>query len=221
MSLNLQKAGGVAALIQALTYITGFGILATFLNPGDTEGWSSLQKLNFILERKTGFQLWMIFIYVVFGIALVVLTVAIHERLRKYTSGLMQVATPFGLIWAGLVIASGMVASVGVDSAAALHAKDASQAASLWLAVGVVQEGLGGGVEIVGGLWMLLISFAALRLNEFTKALNYLGMLAGTAGLLTIAPPLADLGAAFGIGQILWFLWIGLVLFRSADDIER
>ena len=219
--INLQKAGGIAALIQALAYIMGFAIIATYLNPGDTESWSSLQKLIFVLERKTGFQLWMIFIYVVFGIALVVLAVAIHERLKEHSSALVQVATPFGLIWAGLVIASGMVASVGMESAAALHAKDAGQAASLWLAVGVVQKGIGGGVEIVGGLWMLLISFAALRLNEFTKALNYLGMLVGIAGLLTIAPRLTELGAAFGLGQILWFIWIGLLLIRGTAQLKR
>lgn len=154
----------------------------------------------------------MVFIYVVFGIALVVLTVAIHERIKEQSSGLMQAATPFGLIWAGLVIASGMVASVGMESAAALHAKDTSEAVSLWLAVGVVQKGSGGGVEIVGGLWMLLISFAAVRSNEFTKALNYLGMLVGIAGLLTIAPPLTGLGAIFGLGQIVWFICVGPLL---------
>lgn len=215
--ITLQKAGGAAALVQALAYIAGFGMLATFLNPGDTESWSSLQKLIFVMDRKAGFQLWMIFIYVVFGIALVVLTVAIHERLKDHSSELMLVATPFGLIWSGLVIASGMIASVGVESAAALYAEDPSQAASLWLNVGVLQKGLGGGVEIVGGLWMLLISFAALRLNAFTKVVNYLGMLAGIAGLLTIVPPLADFGAVFGLGQIVWFIWIGLLLFRESS----
>lgn len=216
--ITLQKAGGIAALIQALAYIAGFAILATLLNPGDTAGWSSLQKLDFILARSVVFQVWMVFIYVVFGIALVVLTVALHAKLSSRSPGLMQVASPFGLIWAGLVIASGMVAIVGMESAASLRVEDARQAASLWLAIGALQEGLGGGVELVGGLWMLLISFAARQANVFPKALDFIGMLVGVAGLVTIAPPLALAGAVFGVGQILWFIWVGTLLIRGSED---
>ena len=107
------------------------------------------------------FQLWTVFIYVFFGVVLVVLTVALHERLKTKSVGLMQLATPVGLIWAGLVIASGMVASVGLEAVAAVHSKDVAQAASAWVVIGAVQNGLGGGVEIVGGIWVLLISAAS------------------------------------------------------------
>lgn len=215
--INLQRAGGIAALFQALAYIVGFAVIATFLNPGNVENWSSAQKLSFVLERKDIFQLWTAFIYVVFGISLVILAVALHDRL-KGQSGLMQIATAFGLIWAGLVIASGMVASVGLEATDVLHAKDAAQAASAWVAIGAVQNGLGGGVEIVGGLWVLLISSAALRSGTFPKALNYIGMLVGVAGLLTIVPSLGFLGAVFGLGQILWFVWIGISMLRRAHS---
>lgn len=208
---DLRKAGGIAALVQALAYVVGFAVMATVLNPGDTESWSAAQKLDFVLARKQGFQVWMIFIYVVFGMALVVLATALHHRLKD-ASGLMQVATAFGLIWAGLVIASGMVASVGLESLSALHASDVEHAVPVWLALGAVQAGLGGGVEIVGGIWMLLISIAALRAGEFARTLNWLGVVVGTAGLLTLVPGLRDLGAVFGLGQILWFVWIGALL---------
>jgi hypothetical protein len=216
--INLQKAGGIAALVQALAYVIGFVVLATLLNTGNSEDWSAVQKLDFVLKRKTLFQLWTLFIYVVFGISLVVLAVALHERLKERSLGLMQVATAFGLIWAGLVIASGMVSSVGLEAANALHAKDAAQAASTWLTIGAVQDGLGGGVEVTGGLWVLLTSLAALRSTEFAKPLNYLGMAVGVAGLLTIAPTLGDLGAVFGLGQILWFAWIGILMLRPTKN---
>ncbi|MFA7540641.1 MAG: hypothetical protein WCZ02_00915, partial [Lysobacterales bacterium] len=96
--VDLQRAGGIAAVLQALAYVVGFAVLATLLNPGNTESWSSEQRLDFILERKLGFQIWMNFIYVVFGIALVILATALHERLKNHLPGLMQVATAFGLI---------------------------------------------------------------------------------------------------------------------------
>jgi len=211
---NLQKAGGIAALFETLAYVVGFGVMATLLNPGNTEGWSSAQKLAFVLERKALFHTWTIFIYVAFGIALVVLAVALHERLRDRAHDLMKIATPFGLIWAGLVIASGMVASVGLETVAAIHARDAAHATSTWVVIDAIQNGLGGGVELVGGVWVLLISAASFQSSAFPKGLGYLGIVVGMAGVLTVVPMLKDLAMVFGISQILWFAWIGIAMLR-------
>jgi hypothetical protein len=212
---DLQKAGGIAALVEAAAYVVGFAVMATVLNPGDTEGWTAAQKLSFALERQSILQALMILIYVVFGIALVFLTVALHELLHVGSSDLMKAATPFGLIWAGMVIASGMVGSVGLEAVAALHSRDAAQAAFVWSAIGAVQGGLGGGVEIVGGVWVLLISAASLRSSALPRALSYVGFLVGAAGMLTVVPPLGELGAVFGLGQIVWFGWLGIIMLRA------
>ena len=214
---TLQRAGGVAALVEAVAYVIGFAVIATLLNPGDTEGWSQAQKLAFVLERKAMFQTWTLFIYVVFGVALVVLAIALHERLKTEARALMPIATSFGLIWAGLVISSGMVASVGLETVAKLQAQDVAQAVSAWVVIGAVQDGLGGGVEIVGGLWVLLISAVALRSGALPKLLGYLGVVVGMAGVVTVAPPLGEFGAVFGLGQILWFSWIGVLMLRRDD----
>ncbi len=219
MSTNtLQKAGGIAALLEALCYVVGFAVIATVLNPGSTEGWSSAQRLEFVLEREVIFQTWNLFIYVVFGVALVVLAVALHERLKVRSASLMNIATAFGLIWAGLVIASGMVTSVGLETVAALYDRDPAQADSVWLAVGAIQEGLGGGVEIVGGIWVLLIGVVSLRYRVSPRALGYLGVAVGMFGILTIVPSLGELGAAFGLGQIVWFAWMGTLMLKSTPD---
>ncbi|MBD8527062.1 DUF4386 family protein [Pseudomarimonas arenosa] len=210
----LQKAGGAAAIINALLYVIGFAVMATVLNPGSTESWSAAERLSFVLERKVLFQAWTTLIYVVFGLVLVVLAAALHERLKAASAHLMQITTAFGLIWSGLVIASGMVGSVGLEAVASLHATDPTRALSTWTAIGAVQNGLGGGVEVVGGLWVLLISQVARGAQGLPKALAYFGFVVGIAGLLTIAPPLAELGAVFGITQIVWFAWLGMVMLR-------
>lgn len=217
--ITLQRAGGVAALVEALAYVVGFAVIATLLDPGNTEGWSQARKLSFILERKAIFQVWTLFIYVVFGVVLVVLAIALHERLKTGARALMPIATSFGLIWAGLVIASGMVASVGLEAVSKLHPQDVAQAVSAWAVIAAVQDGLGGGVEIVGGLWVLLVGVAALRSNALPRSLSYLGVVVGMAGILTVAPPLGELGAVFGLGQIFWFSWIGVLMLRR-DDVQ-
>ena len=218
---SVQKIGGIAAVVQAVAYIVGFVVMATLLNPGDTEGWTSAQKLSFVLERKYIFQVWTIFIYVVFGIALVFLTVALREGLQGSSLDLMKLATPFGLIWAGLVIASGMVGTVGLEAVAALHAQDAAQATSAWFTINAVQDGLGGGVEIVGGVWVLLISAASFRSSVLPRALSYLGLVIGVTGILTVVPSLGDLGAIFGLGQIVWFAWLGILMLRGPAGLDR
>ena len=48
------------------------------------------------------------------------------------------------------------------------------------------------GNELVGSLWVLLLSLAALRTGGLTRALNYLGVVLGIAGILTMIPALAD-----------------------------
>jgi len=78
-----------------------------------------------------------------------------------------------------------------------------------------IQEALGGGNEIVGGLWVLLLSWAALRTDQLPKVLNYLGVLVGLAGILTVAPNFDVLMDVFGLGQIVWFAWLGIVMLRG------
>jgi hypothetical protein len=61
------------------------------------------------------------------------------------------------------------------------------------------------------------VSLLALRGRLLSRALNYLGCLVGAAGISTIYP--ADsLTELFGLSQILWFLWLGLVLSRANNN---
>jgi hypothetical protein len=157
----------------------------------------------------------MLIIYVVFGIALVPLVTALHERLRRQDEMMLRFGTLFGYIWAGLVIASGMIANLGLDTVARIYPGDARQATTVWIALEGVQNGLGGGVEIVGGLWVLILSWVGLRSRELPVFTHYLGLLVGTAGILTAIPGLSALGAVFGLLQIGWFALIGLQLLRQ------
>jgi hypothetical protein len=79
-----------------------------------------------------------------------------------------------------------------------------------------VASGLGNGNgEILGGVWVLLISWAALKTDGLTKGLNFLGLLVGALGIISILPGLTDLTGLFGISQMIWFVWLGIVLLRS------
>jgi hypothetical protein len=155
--------------------------------------------------------------YVFFGVFLVVLALALYDRLKAGAPAMMQVATAIGIIWAGSLIASGMVANAGIDPVVALYAKDPAQAALTWQGIESVASGLGNGNgEILGGLWTLLVSLAALRAGGLPKGLNILGLCVGAVGIISLIPGLTDLMiGVFGLSQIIWFVWLGIVLLRS------
>jgi hypothetical protein len=76
-----------------------------------------------------------------------------------------------------------------------------------------VPEALVGRVEVVGGIWILLVTWAALLAGRHPRALNYLGVVVGVAGVLTVVPALEALGIGFRLGEIVWFVWVGIVMF--------
>jgi hypothetical protein len=213
---NLQKAGGIAALYEAAAYIVGMVVYLVVLDYANVVDIG--QKMAMLVENESVLYIMNVLIYILFGAALVVLTLALHDRLRVGSPALSQVAAGFGLIWAGLVIAAGMVANIGTGVVVDLFAQNAAQAETVWLAVEVIYDGLGGGNEIVGGLWTLLVSWAALRSAALPRFLNYLGLLVGAAGVVSAIPMLAEIGGmVFGLGQIVWFVWLGIVMLREGQ----
>jgi hypothetical protein len=98
-----------------------------------------------------------------------------------------------------------------------LYSTDPTQAGTVWLAVESVVEGLGGASgEILGGPWVRLVSWTALRAGEFPRALNYLGVALGVVGILSTIPALfLGLALIFGMGKIVWLIWLGIVMLRS------
>src|SRR5919112_998445 len=80
-----------------------------------------------------------------------------------------------------------------------------------------VPEALVGRVEVVGGIWILLVTWAALLAGRHPRALNYLGVVVGVAGVLTVVPALEVLGIGFRLGELVWgVVWAGIVWFRGS-----
>ena len=215
---NLQKMGGVAALYAAAAYLVGFVLWGVVL--GYSSDLEPAQKVASFVENQGLWYFLNLVVYVVWGFFMIVLALALHERLKAKSPAIMQIAIAIGLIWAGLVIASGMICNIGIETVVNLNSIDPAQAASSWVAIDSVRDGLGGGNEIVGSLWLLLASWAALQAGRFPKALNYLGVVIGVAGILSAIPPLGELASVFGLTQIVWFVWLGIHMLRDNSSVE-
>lgn len=212
---TLQKLGGLAALYMAAAHLIGIVIFLVILDyPGITD---PAQRVALNVDRQTIIFSTNLLMYVIFGFALIVLSLALYDRMKSDAPALMQVATAIGMIWAGSLIASGMVANAGLATVVGLYARDPVQAAATWQGIEAVANGLGNGNgEILGGPLTLLVSLAALRANRLPGGLSILGLLVGAVGILSVFPGLTDLTGVFGLSQIVWFVWLGILLLRGS-----
>ncbi len=210
----LQKFGGFAALYMALAHLSGliiFIVILDYISITDLAQKVAVNVANQAVVFSTN-----LLMYVFFGFFLIVFSLALYDRLKTGAPALMQVATAIGIIWSGSLIASGMVANAALTSVVALNATDPTQAALTWQGIEPAISGLGSANgEILGGLMTLLISVAALRTGGLPRGLNILGLVVGTVGIISLVPALTGtLAPVFGLGQIIWFIWMGIVLLR-------
>ncbi len=214
MMNNLQKMGGIAALYAGIAYIVGMlGFLLIVGWPDDP-----VEQVEVLVDHQTTQHILYLIVYQIWAVFLVILTLSLYERFKADSPAMMQIATAIGVIWATVVIASGMIFNIGMDNVVDLYSEDPAQATTVWLVIESVCDGIGGGNELLGGLWMLLISWVALKVGGLPKALNYLGIVAGVAGIMSALPTLGDVGLVFGMIQIVWFIWLGIVMLRSAQS---
>lgn len=219
---NLQKIGGVAALIAAATYLVAIGLALTLLAPMLDSALNFGQFMTFLMGNQTLIFIWHLTMYMVNGVFLVILALALHERLKAGAPDMAKAATIFGLIWAVFVFASGLITNHGLNVVIDLYGKDPAQAATVKLVLDMIATALDSSDRLLGCLWVLLVSWAALRARGLPKALNIFGLLLGMAGLIsTAAPVLKELGLTFGFGIIIWWVWLGIVLLRSKLGSEN
>lgn len=210
----LHKFGGIAALYLAAGYIMG---MIGFLGVVDVASVADpVQQVALMADNLAFLYILHLLTYVVWGIFMVVLTLAFYERLKAGSPAIVQTATVFGIFWGCVIILSGMIHNAGMQNVVDLYGKDPTQAGTVWLTIDSVLGGLAGSNEVIGGIWILLVSWAALQTGELSRVLNYLGVLVGVAGIISIVPALGELFIyIFALGQIVWFIWLGIVMLRS------
>lgn len=216
---SIQRAGGVAALYLAFVNLVGMATFLVILDyPSKT---TAADRLQLLVEHQGIVFFTNVALYVSFGLVLLVLLLALHDRLLTHARTLARLVVVVGVIWAGSLIASGMVANAGAERVIDLYAVNPTQAGLSWQVIESVTDGLGNGNgEILGGVLTVLVSLAAWRTGRLPKALNILGLVAGTAGILSLLPPLtATLVGVFGLTQVIWLIGLGFVLLSESTAV--
>ncbi|WP_238946942.1 hypothetical protein [Seongchinamella unica] len=198
---------------MALIYIAAFVYFGAFFDypsHGTQE-----EKLRFLDENQLAISIAYGAIYILFGALLAVMVAGLHDLLSPYGPAALLTSL-FGAVWVGLVMASGMIYVTGLKQVVGLLPDSSEAAFQLWRVISMLGDSLGGGNEIVGGLWVAGVSLLGLRYRVLPRALNSLGCLVGAFGLATILP-VEVFTDIFGLSQIVWFLWLGLSLLRMRD----
>lgn len=213
------RAGALGGLIAAAAFIFGIALMVTSLSDYAEGDLTAAESVDFLVDHQSTFYLWYFVIFLVFGVAIIPLARSLHKRLVDVSPELADIGAVFAYIWAGLMFATGMISNIGMAAIADLNETDPAAAESLWSSWSTVTDGLGGGNELVGGMWILLVSLAAWGTNRLPQGLNVLGIVSASAGLITLVPGLSDVGIIFGLGSIAWFAWAGIVLLRRPKAI--
>ncbi|GAA1435073.1 hypothetical protein GCM10009641_30230 [Mycobacterium cookii] len=212
----LVRIAGLAAQVVAGTYVIGFLAMVAYLVPrGFTPAVDDpAASLDFLRDHQGELGAWYFVLYLLGGAAMALVSLGVAQRLAP-APALARVSAAFGLIWSGLLIASGSIALVGQHAAVALHAQDPDLAVTTWVSTSVVQDALGGGIEVAGALWAAVVGFAVLRTRTLSAPLGGLALGLAAVGTATVVPAAADAATSvFGLGLILWFTWLGLSLRR-------
>lgn len=215
---QFRKPGGWAALVCAATYIFGFVLLVGPLSGTGMDGSDADPSvlLQFLSENTLLMSVWYLTIYVINGLFLALLVLALKERAAKGAPTMAVIIKTLGLIWATLVIGAGMAANVGLSETVTIYAEDPEAAGIVWQTTELIENGIGGGNEILGGLLAVLIGVTAFQTRFLPRSLAILSLVIGVAGLLTVIAPLEPIAAPiFGLGYIAWFIWTGIVLLTK------
>lgn len=223
--MHLQKWGGIAAITEALTYIFGFVLFFGILDASELQ--TPEQYLAFFIDNRDTYFLGYLVVGILFSFALVVLVQAIYQRFKDASPELMKFTAVVGYIWVCIVLASSFIFLTSIGAIAKYYAQDPAQALTINRTINIVVDALGGGIELVGAIWVLAISYVGLKAKILSRFLHYWGVLVGVAGVLTLFSGLSFLAknpffdvttAIFGLGQILWFLVLGVLMIKEAPN---
>jgi len=215
---NSQKAAGIGAVLQAAFFVIVLllilGVLPGFGLQGPNDFADPAKVLPFVVNQPF-VAFWLFPGDILFAVFLILTVMGLYERLQSSSPTLMRLATAAGLVATTLILANGTIGNSVVQLARNYpQNRDAAETAFLTLSL-VSSNGVGlvsGGI-FAYGWWALLVSWVALQAGTFPKALNYVGLLFGLAGIGAIfILPLGFLGPVVGI---VWCLWLGVVLLRA------
>ena len=222
--MKIQRAGGIAAIVCTSTYLFGFVFFFGLIDaPADS---SDMARLRALISQRDIFFIGYAVIGIVFSLSLLLLNQSLLAVFEKASPIIARYNSAIGYIWAAFVLASTFVFLVSLPLINNYANTSEEHAVIVLKNIDIVVDALGGGIELLGAIWVMLISFIGIKNSIYPKGTHLIGIVVGVAGILTLFSGLSFLSAhslfeastaIFGLGQIVWFILIAVHMLRHDD----
>jgi len=210
---QLKSFAGAAFIGMALCYITLFIIYGAILStPVEA---NTAEKIAYLIENKGLFNFTYVLGYVLFSCLLCFCVYVIGGLYRQVSQPAMAMATLFGYFWVVVLLCTGMVGISSHELLASYSTSNPAAADVTYYARNLLTESLGGGIEFIGGMWLLLFGAVSWRHGLLSKSLSAFTLVKGVIGVATLFSAESVLRDLFGITGIVWFLWMGIVMIKK------
>jgi len=210
----LKTLAGVAFIGMALCYITLFIIYGAILStPADV---STAEKIAYVIENKGLFNFTYILGYVVFACLLCFCVYVTGNLYQKASPAAMAMASLFGYFWVVVLLCTGMIGISSNELLENYSVANPAAADAIYYASMLMTESLGGGIEFIGGVWLVLLAVVSWRHQLLSKSLTVFTLVKGAIGVATLFSAESLLRELFGVTGIIWFIWMGIVMFKKS-----
>ena len=214
--MKLQKIGGYASIVNGLLTLLLLMILILIfprLGLVEPSDWiDPVKGINACIKSPATFFLWDLD-FILWGITLVLMALALRERMETESPNLMRLVVIGASISATLCLSYGLIGIVGFPPI--VSAKDISAFRAMF--------GVTFGLSIAGDHasgWALLLSgCAALKTGKLSRLLAYLLILTGIVWILEFFSCGHSIyGPLVAVGLLVTFVsevWLGIVLLQN------
>ncbi len=157
-------------------------------------------------------------VFVILGASLIILALALHDRLRRVAPVAMPIGAAAGVIGGALIMLAGFGPATLAADVARIEGQDHQAAVAAYVTNGLVSTRLSWNGMVMFGAFALIVSIVGARVGLLPRLLSYLGIL---LGIMLIVGYLLPVWFASIPIIVVWSAWLGIVLFRAESRVAR
>ena len=219
--LSMYRIGSLAALLLALGYLL-FVVLVVVVLPAQ----GGIQVADFLdparLLAKVAAHpqtvptiVTLDLFNIGFGVLPFVILLALLQSIPQATRNERTLALGFVLINATLYLAAAAIDSGGLPAFVQLYQQQAQEAVTGYRVLETITLQLGNAAAASYGLATMIVAAVALRTQALSRPFLWLSLVWGAIALLSW--PFIVIGAIGPLVGVVWSIWAGVVLWRSAQ----
>jgi len=207
--------GAFALIGMALCYLALIIIYGVFVGPAPSN--DIADKIAYLLEHKQLVQFTYIIGYLLFACLLTVVIQAINTR---HKSNLITIASMFGFCWIVVLFSAGMMGITSLELLSNLDKAQLTESKVIYYSNLLLVESLGGGIELLGGLWVGLLGVYAWQQKSISNSFAIFSLIKGSIGIATVFTSADILRDLFGLTGVIWFLWLAKTLLTNKKAVK-